>query len=79
MDAIPKNFEFVGENRIDVKAPFPNMPQNTSAAGGAVGGTPNFSSMAAPQSSPPIDELSARMEKMRHMRDADAPMPAQRI
>lgn len=80
MDAIPKNFEFIGENKINAKQPFPNMPQNTSQSGTAGGGgTPNFSAMSPPQQSPPVDELSARMESMRHQRDAEGPMPMQRI
>ena len=82
MDAIPKNFEFVS-GPVDVTNPFPNMGGASGGAGrehggGGGGGRVDFS-MAAPQMSPPTDELSAKMEQMRMERDTVAPRPTSRI
>ena len=62
---------FVGSSGVSERAPNPS-------GGGAIPGSPNFS-MASPQSSFAKDELSARMEELRNMREKDSPHPTARI
>ena len=89
--AIPKNFEFITGNGVDVTNPFPHMEKDADKAnrtlaarepipsgGGALPGSPSFS-MSPPASGPASDELSSRMERMREQRENEAPMAPTRI